>query len=164
MTRTRLLPAALLVAALSAALVGCGTETAVDPDAADTPQATPSATPTIGDHPAYPYADYAYDLEVRCFCPAFGQPVRVTVVDGEVVDAVWTRKGQGHAPGDAASEEWLQLSINDILTEAADPKWDEVEVDWPAGQDHPDRVSIDRIKKAMDDEVTYLLTNVTPAA
>ena len=61
-------------------------------------------------------------------------------------------------------QESLQLSINDILTEAADPKWDEVEVDWPAGQDHPDRVSIDRIKKAMDDEVTYLVTNVTPAA
>ena len=101
---------------------------------------------------------------MRCFCPAFGQPVRVTVADGEVVDAVWTTKGQGHAQGDEATEEWLQLTINDILTEAADPKWDEVEMDWPAGQDHPDRVAIDRMKNAMDDEVTYLLSNVTPAA
>lgn len=164
MTRSLLLATALAVTLLA----GCGSATEVDATDTTSPSPTasptPSATPSIGDHPAYPVADYTYDLEVQCFCPAVGQPVRVTVADGAVVDAVWTKNGQGHAKGDAATEEWLRLSINDILTEAADPKWDEVEMDWPAGLDHPDRVSIDRMKNAMDDEVTYLLTNVTPAA
>ena len=185
MTRT-LLPAGALAAVLALLLAGCGdvggndngrdngsdNGTGVDPGAAasTTPSPTPSPTGTvsttqkIGEHPAYPHADYSYDLEVQCFCPSFGQPVRVTVQDGEVASAVWTKKGPGHARGAEATEEWVRLSINEVLSEAADPRWDAVEVTWPAGQDHPDRVAIDRVENAVDDEVTYLLRNVEPAA
>ena len=42
----------------------------------------------IGDYVAYPHEDYSYDLEVMCFCPVGGQPIRVTVAGGEVTDAV----------------------------------------------------------------------------
>lgn len=165
MTRLHL-PATVLGTVLATALLaGCGSGTGVDPgagSASDSPTTTPTAISSIGDHPAYPYADYSYLLEVQCFCPTFGQPVRVTVTDGEVADAVWTKKARDHAKGDEADVEWLRLTINDVLTEAADPRWDEVEMTWPAGQDHPDKVAIDRMTNAIDDEITYLISDVQP--
>jgi len=172
MTRTRL-ATALLSLGLVATLAGCGSQTATDaaggsaresptPSPTPSPEPSPEPLPPIGDHPAYPYADYTYVLEVQCFCPTFGQPVRVTVTDGEVTGATWTQKAPDHAKGDEADLEWLRLSINDILTEAADPSYDEVEMTWPAGQDHPDKVAIDRMKMATDDEVTYLLSELQP--
>ncbi|MEO5852562.1 MAG: DUF6174 domain-containing protein [Nocardioides sp.] len=178
MTRTRL-ATALLSLGLVATLAGCGSGTVRDaaggsasesptpspmPSPTSSPTPSPDPLPPIGDHPAYPYADYAYVLEVQCFCPTFGQPVRVTVTDGEVTGATWTHKAPDHAKGDETDLEWLRLSINDVLTEAADPSYDDVEVTWPAGQDHPDSVAIDRLKMAIDDEVTYLLSDVQPAA
>jgi len=176
MTRTHLL-VALLALSLSAALTSCGSDTAVDPVAGNATSQSPTSSPsaptapspsgtpeTIGDHPAFPHADYTYVLEVQCFCATFGQPVRVTVDDGEVTGAVWTKRAPDHARGDEADVEWLRRSINDVLAEAADPEWDEVEMIWPTGQDHPDQVAIDRIENAIDDEVTYLISDVQPAA
>ena len=161
MTRLHL-TATVLATAL---LAGCGSGTAVDPgagSASESPTAAPTAVPSIGDRPAYPSTDYSYLLEVQCFCPTFGQPVRITVTGGEVTDAVWTKKAPDHAQGDPADVEWLRLTINDVLTEAADPRWDEVEMTWPAGQAYPDTVAIDRMKKAIDDEITYLISDVQP--
>ena len=117
----------------------------------------------IGDYPAYPHDDYTYDLEVQCFCPYFGEPVTVTVAGGEVTDAVWATRSRDHAKGDAVTDEWLRLGINDILEEAADPSYDNVEVEWPDGADHPKRVAIDKMDNAVDDEITYVIANAQPA-
>jgi hypothetical protein len=146
-------------------------DTATDPDASggsSAPQESPSPEPEmIGDYPAYPHADYTYDLEVLCFCPIGGQPIRVTVSDDKVTDAVFTTKSPGIEKGGEAKEEWLRLTIDDVLREAADPAYDEVEVEWPemgaGGADHPDQVAIDRMSNAIDDEVTYVISNVQPS-
>ena len=167
MTRRLLLP----LAAGLLLLAGCGGNgTVEDPAGADpAAQESPSAEPRepeptmIGDHPAYPHADYTYDLQAQCFCGYGGEPVTVTVRDGEVESAVWSAKPRGDAAaGDEVTVEWLRLSINDVLEEAANPRWDEVQVDWPAGQEYPDRVAIDRMERAIDDEITYVITNVEP--
>ena len=151
---------------LLASCGGSGDESATDPEpiaggGASEPSETPKPS-MIGDHPAYRHADYTYDLEVQCFCPYFGEPVTVTVAGGEVSDAVWATKGPGHAKGDPVADEWLRLGIDDILKEAADPSYDEVLVTWPAGADHPAKVAIDKMADAVDDEITYLITNVQP--
>ena len=164
------------LAAATALLLGaCGgaaDDTATDPAAGgrseETPQPTASQETTspemIGEYPAYPYADYTYDLEVQCFCPYFGEPVTVTVSDGEVTGAAWATKSRDHAAGDEVSDEWLRVSIDDVLREAADDDYDEVQVTWPDGADHPRKVFIDRMENATDDEITYVIRNVTPAA
>ncbi|WP_344303877.1 DUF6174 domain-containing protein [Nocardioides bigeumensis] len=160
-----------LAATVVLVLSGCGgasdDDTATDPDASGesgAPQESPSPEPEmIGDYPAYPHADYSYELEVQCFCPVGGQPILVTVSDDRVTDAVFTTKAPGIEKGSQAKEDWLRLTIDDVLREAADPSYDKVEVEWPDGADHPDRVAIDRITNAMDDEVTYVISNVQPA-
>jgi hypothetical protein len=164
----------LTLAAGMLLLAGCGgSGTVADPAAGGGPAGQEPTSPEpsepeptmIGVHPAYPHADYTYDLQAQCFCGYGGQPVTVTVRDGEVESAVWSTKVRGHAAaGDDVTVEWLRLSINDVLEEAANPRWDEVEVDWPAGQEYPDRVAIDRMEKAIDDEITYVITNVEPQA
>ncbi len=35
---------------------------------------------------------------------------------------------------------------------------------WPDGADHPDQIAIDKMKNAIDDEITYVITNVQPAS
>lgn len=94
---TRTLPAALAALATSLVLVACGSEPGTDvvvddPPPSPTPtQTTPTAEPTVGTYPDFAPEDYAYTLVVSCFCPDAGTPVRVTVVDGEAVEAVYAR-------------------------------------------------------------------------
>jgi len=171
----RTLPALVGSVAATLVLTACGggaDDTATDPAPAaessstpeDSPTTEPSAEPEmIGDYAAYPHDDYTYDLEVQCFCPYFGQPVTVSVAGGEVTDAVWAKKSRDHAKGEAVTDEWLRLGINDLLEEAADPSYDRVDVQWPDGANHPDQIAIDRMTEATDDEITYVITNVQPA-
>lgn len=152
--------AAVLVLALSA----CGHEDdgkAADP-ATDAPTSatTTDATddtggPATQHWPDFAATDYTYRLEVLCFCPLTG-PLEVTVADGEVASATrLTKPGKGkEAP------EFARLSINDLIAKANDPKVSEAEVTWPAGTDHPTKITIDQIENAVDDEVTYTIRNV----
>jgi hypothetical protein len=167
-TRTaRVLAAALLALALSA----CGgDETASDPRGDDpvggspsgSPTASPTDTPTTGTYPEYEPDDYEYTLLVTCFCPDAGVPMRVTVEDGEVTEAVYARGGRGFDRGDPVPDQRAR-TINDIIAElngsvdAAD-----VRVEWPEGQDHPDEVSIDKSKRMIDEEIGYTISDVDP--
>ena len=137
---------AIALVALLGALTACGDDGA------------PSATPTASDPtPGSAATDYAYTLRVNCFCPGAGAPIRVTVRDGEVADAVHTRRG-------GEVEEWQRLTIADIVEEAEEARADgaaQVDVQWPEGQDHPDSVYIDQDRNTIDDEIGYEISNVT---
>jgi hypothetical protein len=159
-------PARILAAALLAALAlsGCsdddGGDTATDPGSDPTTQDTPTADPTVGTYPAFEAEDYAYTLQVSCFCPDAGVPIRVTVADGEISEAVYGEKGAGHQEGDAAPEYW-ELSINDIIDELnAATDAENVQVKWPDGQDYPSSVSIDQSSKIADEEIGYTISSV----
>jgi hypothetical protein len=129
-----------------------GTAPATSPSPTASPSATPSST---GRYPAFAATDYVYRLEVLCFGPQAG-PVRVKVEGGKVADAtVLSGAGKGRPAPD-----YTRLSIDDIIAKANDPAAAKVQVTWPAGQDHPTSVSIDRIANAIDDEVTYTIKNV----
>ncbi|MEQ6902717.1 DUF6174 domain-containing protein [Nocardioides sp. YIM 152588] len=161
--RRRLAAGALAVAlavALGLGASGCGggDETATDTSGSATPASTGTTTGTTGvpttDGP-FTAQDYTYRLEVICFCPIAG-PVEVTVRDGEVANAVVLR---GPEKGQQAPE-FYRLTIADIVAESENEANDEVKVVQPAGQAWPNRVSIDRDRRATDDEITYLVRDV----
>ncbi len=159
-----LLSAAAAAMALTA-LVGCGDDddgkTATDPATkSDTTTEPTDATdpPDVGSYPELDATDYTYLLEQQCYCPLTG-PVKVTVEDGEVTSSVILKGGHGMKKGSDAPE-YLQLSINDVIARANDTTAADVVVDWPDGQDWPNKVAIDQIENAVDDEVTFVISDV----
>ena len=162
--------AALLALTLSACGGSAGADTATDP-AGDPTTATASPTPTApstapepGSLPDFPYADYAYTLEQRCFCANIDQRYRITVAGGQVVSVTWATAGDGHQVGDAVPGDLnLSLTIQDVIDQGNDPKAAEVKVDWPAGQLYPTSVYIDHNRRIADEEVTWVISDVEPA-
>jgi hypothetical protein len=162
-TGVQRLTLALAALVLPMGLAACGDDTQVAADPAPTstsPSASPSASP--GTYPAYPQPDYTYDLSVQCFCMGSGSPIEVTVEGGAVVAAVYladdTGRG-GTSAGDPADQRFW-LTINDVIDLANHSDAERIEVDWPAGQDYPDRVFIDGSKRIADDEIGYSISNV----
>lgn len=157
--RSRRLLLALLCSVLTApGLVGCSSDDPADTadDAAQDP--TPTAPPAEG-LPDFAPQTYSYTLEVTCYCVDAGRPVRVTVVDDEVTEAVYLRGGPGVRKGATAGEA-SHLTIDDIIARAEDPDAAVVEVDWPEGQDHPRSVRVDPDERIVDEEVGYRISDV----
>ena len=158
-TREARVLAAGLLAAL--ALSGCGgDDTATDPGGGDPAGGSPTHTPTIGSYPEFEPDDYGYTLLVTCFCPDAGVPMRVTVEDGEVAEAVYAQGGRGFERGEAVPDHRTR-TINDIIDEvngATDAA--SVQVEWPPGQEWPSEVWIDRSKRMVDEEIGYSISDV----
>lgn len=147
-----------LVTLLALGLSACGREDdqlAADPADSASASGTTTVAPTTKQWPEFAADDYTYRLEVLCFCPLTG-PLEVTVADGKVTAATRLQKpGKGkEAP------EFARLTINDIIAKANDPSVFEADVTWPAGTDHPTKIAIDQIENAVDDEVTYTISDV----
>lgn len=137
---------------------GDARDTATD-TASTTPTSDPTAEPTVGTYPELDAEDYTYVLEQVCFCPVTG-PIKVIVEDGEVTSAVVLKGGQGIEKGSNAPD-YLWITINDVIAQANDTEAADVQVTWPDGQDWPDRVSVDKVELATDDEISYVVRNVT---
>ncbi|MDN5743551.1 MAG: DUF6174 domain-containing protein [Nocardioidaceae bacterium] len=168
---------ALVTLILSSPLVACSTTEETRPDSnpssatpsapgettspapntstGDQDSATTAPTKRPGSLPAFAPTDYTYRLQVLCFCPQVGA-VRVEVASGKVTKATALT---GRFRGKPAPS-FTRLSINDIIDQANEPHNGKVKVVWPPGQEHPTSVRIDRIPRATDDEVTYLIKKV----
>jgi uncharacterized protein DUF6174 len=170
-TGMRLLALAF-AALLPLSLAACGSEDDGDDVASDpaptsatatpTPTPTPTSSPTVGTYPAFEPTDYTFVLSVSCFCMAAGVPIQVTVVDSEVVGAVYGMDDTGRGgvkAGDPADHSFW-MTINEIIDAANDTEADKVRVDWPAGQDYPTSVYVDGEKGMADDEVGYEIADV----
>jgi len=123
----------------------------------------PTAEPEPGSLPDFPYQDYAYTLEMRCFCANFDQKYRITVAGGEVSAVTWATEGDGHDAGDAVTDEYLHVTIQDIIDQGNDPKAAQVDIEWPVGQAWPDSVYVDKDKMVADEEVTWVISEVETA-
>ena len=163
MTRLPLATSAVL---LSLLLAGCGddqTDVASDPGPGGAPSSesspAPSDEPTAGTYPSFAPEDYTYTLVLACFCVGGGTPVDVTVRDGEVTAAVYAGDGRGAQAGSPA-DQFLWLTINDVIDEANDTDAPSVKVDWPAGQDYPTSVYVDQDRDTVDEERGYEVSNV----
>ena len=159
--------AIVLTSALALSVAACGdddgTQVATDPgsDASTAAPVAPTVAPKPGSLPDYPYTDYAYTLEQRCFCANIDQKYRVTVEAGKAVSVAWATAGPDHEVGDAVPEgKYLRLSIQDIIDQGNDAKAARVEVEWPAGQLYPTSVYIDQDKMIADEEVTWVISDV----
>jgi hypothetical protein len=162
----------LAALALLAPLGGCGAHVAVDaaeqlgsgsstPAATLTPDAG-TAPPSGPPWPAYDVEDYTFTLRVLCYCPGAGVPVTVTVTDGKVAAAVFAKKGSGR-PAGAPAPEWQRVTINDVIDAANDIDADTINVRWPAGQDYPMSVWVDRDTHTIDEEIGYTVRDIDPA-
>ncbi|MDP2775826.1 MAG: DUF6174 domain-containing protein [Nocardioides sp.] len=160
----RILLAAVAAVAALLVLVGCGPaaeddESATDPTPPPSETTTPTAEPTVGTYPDFAPDDYSYTLRVNCFCPDAGEPVRIRVVAGEAVDAVYLEDGRAVTAGDPAPE-FRRLTIDEVIEAANDTEADLVKVKWPEGQDYPSGVYVDQDKLMVDEEVGYLVSDV----
>ncbi len=166
MSMLRVTSTALATAALTLALGGCGGEDEVARDE-PTPTGSPSSEPAPSSPPddgGFAPTNYSYTLEVSCYCPYAAVPVRVSVEDDTVVDAVFERGGgRGGAVRGEQAPELLRLSIEDVLAEAQEAESagaHEVTVAWPDESEHPTEVYIDRNETAVDEEVGYALSGL----
>jgi hypothetical protein len=123
----------------------------------------PTVEPKPGSLPDFPYQDYAYTLEMRCFCANFDQKYRITVAGGEVSEVTWATDGVGHEIGDPVADEYLHVTIQDIIDQGNDPEAAQVDVAWPPGQAWPDSVYVDKDKTVADEEVTWMISEVSAA-
>jgi hypothetical protein len=167
-------PFAVPVAALLVplALAGCGSNDDGDDVASDpaptsatgspTPTASPSASPTVGSYPEFAPSDYTFQLSVGCFCLGTGAPIKVTVADGKAVGAVYAQddSGRGGAQAGDPADQRYWMTINDVIAEANNTTAQKVTVDWPAGQEYPDQVYVDKNKQVADDEISYSIQDV----
>jgi hypothetical protein len=116
----------------------------------------------VGTYPAFEPTDYTFQLTVSCFCMGAGVPIAVTVVDAEVVGAVYAMDdgGRGGTKAGDPADESFWLTINDVIDKANDTEAATVTVDWPDGQDYPNNVYVDGDQQIADDEVGYTVTDV----
>ncbi|MCL8024944.1 DUF6174 domain-containing protein [Nocardioides bruguierae] len=167
-----------VLALLLTACSGSGTTTAADPAAQDDtggstgtasstpdpgtdPSTSPTAEPTVGTYPGFGPTSYSYTLVVGCFCPDGGSPVRVTVVDDEVVSAVYLRGGgRGGVEKGQEAPAYRWVSLDDVIDAANDTEADQVVVDWPDGQDFPSAVAVDTDERMADEEISYQVRDV----
>jgi len=171
-SRRHALGALLLAVSLSASLAACGgdaddgqvaTDTSPTSAPAEPTPSGPTVAPEAGSLPDYPYADYSYSLEMRCYCANQDQQYRITVAGGEVTDVTWATEGDGHAVGDPVGDEYARVTIQDVIDKGNDPEAAQVDVEWPAGQDYPSSIYVDQDKMVADEEVTWVISDVEPA-
>ncbi|HET6846991.1 MAG TPA: DUF6174 domain-containing protein [Anaerolineales bacterium] len=107
---------------------------------------------------------YQMKLSIGCFCPFFDRmPLAVEVRDGQVVSVV-DSQGQPVAADDpirSSGNEPL-LTIDGVFAAARDyiRTADEVKIAYDPFLGFPSSMSIDQIKRAMDDELSVTIQDV----
>lgn len=136
----------------AAVLAACGSSA---PKAADPPPpTTATTTTTVAPKDAwFAPAHYRFDYRPGCFCPSL--PTRVEVRDGKVIKATLLEEVRG-VPGetDAPTIDKLLADVKRAEKEATG----EVKVDYDK-DGVPIEASIDWIKNAIDDEMTWRIEN-----
>lgn len=127
---------------------------------------TPITVPPAKD--AFPHLNYHYDLTIGVFGPMGGVPLRVTVRDGAVAGveyakdspADWHESWKAGDPVSARDLPFVSVTLNDIIAASHREDTNPPVVSWPSGQDYPTSVAVDPEENAIDDEYTYLVSNV----
>jgi hypothetical protein len=152
---------------------GCGNGSAYDPPAS-APSDSPSASASESDQPAGLDAegaaawrrwrsqavdDYRFTLDVGCFCPTVQGSV-VEVRNGEVVRIDGKPYDHQQVTGfgeSAPTIPGLFTELGDALAHA-----DEVQVDYDPSTGVPETISVDWMKQAVDDEISYRVSGFAP--
>jgi hypothetical protein len=111
--------------------------------------------------------DYSYTLTRTCFCPTtVVAPVRITVVDGVVTNAVYAAGGYDVVPGEPVGPDSEVLTIDELFdrAEVAIADAEEVELEYDATRGFPTVIDIDWIVDAIDEEELITATDFEPSA
>ncbi|NND70241.1 MAG: hypothetical protein HKN43_01550 [Rhodothermales bacterium] len=103
---------------------------------------------------------YRYEITIGCFCTIAGDtPARVTVLDDSVSAAIRLRDNVDISSQQLAFIPSIE-KLFDIIREATGGEADEIEVTYDRQRGFPTSVSIDYIKDAVDDEISYSISAV----
>ncbi len=105
---------------------------------------------------------YSFSLFIGCFCPfAQDMPLNIEVKDGEVVSL--TRfDGTPIDPTDPAYETYISYATIDLIflkLETALTEAEGVIVAYESVYGYPANIAIDYIKEAVDDELSFQISN-----
>jgi hypothetical protein len=105
---------------------------------------------------------YGFTFQRGCFCPpAITRPVRIEVWDGVVVSAVDPDTGD---PLDPPQEGFPTIDdLFDEIQEAIDREADEIQASYDEDFGYPVNVFVDWITNAIDDEMSFQVTDYTEA-
>ena len=103
---------------------------------------------------------YRFELTISCFCP-FNEinPVTVEVLDGKIVSMTGA---DGQPLRDDFRSTFDQAGTVDLLFAIAEENLahaDQVDVTYNATYGFPSAIIVDRIKQAVDDEISYYVEN-----
>ncbi len=101
---------------------------------------------------------YRYTLDVDCFCP--GGRFDVVVRNGEVVQS--HRVGSGGFGGSGVPPGGLTIDgLFTVVSQArgSSPPADNVTVSYDERYGYPQRISIDQFVDAVDDEISYTVSD-----
>jgi hypothetical protein len=106
--------------------------------------------------------DYRFVLDWQCFCIGGTGPIELTVTDGAPTAASWLD------PGSVEAEEIppeVPRTIDAVfdLVEAETPASDLVVATFDDQLGHPSTVYFDRLRNAVDDELTIVISDLQPA-
>jgi hypothetical protein len=102
---------------------------------------------------------YRFQLSILCFCPYAGQmPLTIEVSDGQAI-SIETADGSEPGPNMLFYSQVATIDdLFDTLAKALDEA-DEVKVAYDPTYGFPQTIDIDNIKEAIDDEISYEVTN-----
>ncbi len=112
--------------------------------------------------------DYSYEYNVLCECSDnFGQPVKVTVTNGEIKSVVYAESGEMGKAGDppviSGSPRYHTIDrLFDVIQEAIDNEADQITVSYDSEFGYPTNIDIDRNINAIDDEYVLTATRFLP--
>ena len=115
----------------------------------------------FGDDPGYTGpADYAFTLNVGCFC-AYTGPLRITVYEDEVVDVRLLNPPEQRDESFERIIEERSLTLSDLVEIAhrAEQEADDVEVTYDPTYGFPTSIAIDWYREMADDEISYSVSD-----
>jgi hypothetical protein len=105
--------------------------------------------------------DYSYQLGRVCFCPPdLVGPFRITVRGGELSSVIDLGTGMAAIPNPQRHP--TVEGLFDQIDAALDRDPDKIEVVYDSALGYPTRIAVDFVAMAVDDEVTYSATELSP--
>lgn len=107
-------------------------------------------------------ANYAFEVQVGCFCGIAGwTPAQVTVVNENVVSAKRLSDDES-VPANILGAIPSVETLFETIGSAREQDAHSVEVDYHPSLGYPTSIAIDYIENAVDDEISYFASALTP--
>lgn len=106
---------------------------------------------------------YTFEYRVSCFCPLLGalEPLDVEVRDFVVTRAVSIGSGEELSEQELAEVPTIE-DLFDWIADALEAEADEIDVRYDEELGYPRTAFIDRIESAIDDELSFEVSDLVP--